>query len=208
MTDGALSWLAMVAARYFADGAAAAARRPSPRGRARLLPARTRAPTAGSRSARWSRSSGAAFCRGVGPRGPDRAPVRARRLATTHAEVEAIFAGAHARASGRRSPASTTAAWSRCSSSTRRWTPSSCARARWSSSSSSRAPSRCGCSAARSSCRARRRDAGGGPARRSASTPTRCCARRGYGDDEIAALHEPGAVAGPPGTVPQGSFLA
>jgi crotonobetainyl-CoA:carnitine CoA-transferase CaiB-like acyl-CoA transferase len=29
----------------------------------------------------------------------------------------------------------------------------------------------------------------------------------GYGDDEIAALHERGAVAGPPAPVPQGSFL-
>ena len=29
----------------------------------------------------------------------------------------------------------------------------------------------------------------------------------GYGDDEIAALHEQGAVAGPPAPVPQGSFL-
>jgi crotonobetainyl-CoA:carnitine CoA-transferase CaiB-like acyl-CoA transferase len=29
----------------------------------------------------------------------------------------------------------------------------------------------------------------------------------GYGVDEIAALHEQGAVAGPPAPVPQGSFL-
>ena len=42
--------------------------------------------------------------------------------------------------SGRRSPASTTAAWSRCSTSTRRSTPSSCGSARWSSRSTSRAP--------------------------------------------------------------------
>ena len=48
MADGALSWLAMVAARYFADGARAAPRRrSSSAGALRLLPARTAAPTAG-----------------------------------------------------------------------------------------------------------------------------------------------------------------
>ena len=38
MSDGALSWLAMVAAAHFADGAVAAPRRPAAGGRADLLP--------------------------------------------------------------------------------------------------------------------------------------------------------------------------
>ena len=36
----------------------------------------------------------------------------------------------------------------------------------------------------------------------------RCCAALGYCDEEIAALEESGAVAGPAGRTPQGSFLA
>ena len=58
MADGALSWLAMVAARYLADGrrAARAASSSSPARSSATGP--TRAPTGGSRSARWSRSSG------------------------------------------------------------------------------------------------------------------------------------------------------
>ena len=46
MTDGALSWLAMVAARMLADGAAPRARRARARRRAGLLPALRAAPTA------------------------------------------------------------------------------------------------------------------------------------------------------------------
>ena len=66
------------------------------------------------------------------PRGPDRGAVRAPGLATPHAQVREIFKARSARA-GRRSRASTTAAWSRCWSSTRRSPQSSCASARWSS---------------------------------------------------------------------------
>ena len=58
MADGALSWLAMVAARLLRRGRRAAPRRARARRLARLLPALRSAPTAGSRSARWSRSSG------------------------------------------------------------------------------------------------------------------------------------------------------
>ena len=47
MADGALSWLAMVAARYFAEGAGAAPRRAGAGRLAALLPARTAAATAG-----------------------------------------------------------------------------------------------------------------------------------------------------------------
>ena len=75
-------------------------------GRARLLPALRAAPTAGSRSARWSRSSGAAWCRGVGREdlierqfdapGSRRARARSRRSSPrrTRAEWEA-FAAEH-----------------------------------------------------------------------------------------------------------------
>ena len=58
MFDGSLSWLAMVAAEALADGPAARRGELQLAGRARLLPARTGAPTARSRSARSSRSSG------------------------------------------------------------------------------------------------------------------------------------------------------
>jgi alpha-methylacyl-CoA racemase len=51
MADGALSWLAMVAARYFAEGTV-----PRPAGSSAIAP--TSAPTAGSHWARWSPSFG------------------------------------------------------------------------------------------------------------------------------------------------------
>ena len=44
-------------------------------------------------------------------------------------------------------------------------------------------------------------------ARRSASTPTRCCAAAGYSDEEIAALKESGAVGGPGGRSRRARFL-
>ena len=95
MADGALSWLAMVAARYFADGAVAAARRARAGGRARLLPAlRVR------RRLGHARRAGAEVLGRVvprrRPRGPDRAAVRAPGLATPTREVEGIFASARA----------------------------------------------------------------------------------------------------------------
>ena len=139
-------------------------------------------------------------------RGPDRGPVRAPRLGRARAGAGDLPL-AHARASGRRSRASTTAAWSRCSSSTRRSTPSSCARARWSSRSTSPAPSsRCASSACRSSWRARPAITRACPVRRSASTPRRCCSRAGYSDAEVAELLASGAVAGP-GRVAQDTTL-
>ena len=73
-----------------------------------------------------------AWCRGVGARGPDRAPVRSRRAPMRTRRWWRSSSRAPAR-SGSSSRASTTAAWSRCWSSTRRSTPSWCAPARWSS---------------------------------------------------------------------------
>ncbi len=58
MADGALSWLAMVAGRYFCDGEVPQARRAAARRRPRLLPALRGEPTAGSPAVPWSRSSG------------------------------------------------------------------------------------------------------------------------------------------------------
>ena len=65
MTDGALSWLAMMAARVFAGGAAAAARRARARGAADLLPALRGADgwvTLGALEPKFWQ----AWCRGVG----------------------------------------------------------------------------------------------------------------------------------------------
>ena len=62
------------------------------------------------------------------------------------------------------------------------------------------------CSPRRSASRARR-VTGAGPARRSAPTPRRCCARLGYAPAEIARLLEQGVVAGPQ-DVQAGSFRA
>ena len=91
MADGALCWLAMVAARFFAEGAVAAARRARARGAARLLPAlRVR------RRLGDARRAGAEVLAGVVPRrrarGPDRAAVRRARARRPTREVEAIFA--------------------------------------------------------------------------------------------------------------------
>jgi len=128
MCDGALSWLAMVAGAYFADG---------------NVPHRGDLPLAGSLvcyrpyecSDGWV-SLGAlepkfwqAWCRGVDredliPRqfeGPAARPTAPRRRSSPLAPAS----------SGRSSPATTTAAWSRCSSSTRRWPRSWCASGRW-----------------------------------------------------------------------------
>ena len=150
MADGALSWLAMVAARYLAED---------------VVPRRGDLELAGSlvcyrpyECADGWVTLGAlepkfwqAWCRGVGREDLDRAPVRAAGHRGAPRGRGASSARARAR-SGGPSPPSTTAAWSRCSTSTRRSTPSSSARARWWSSSTSRARSgRCACSACRSS---------------------------------------------------------
>ena len=77
-----------------------------------------------------------AWCRGVGRE--DLIEQQFERPGSRRARARSRRSSRAARAtSGRRSPPSTTAAWSRCSTSTRRSTPSSCARARWSSSSTS-----------------------------------------------------------------------
>ena len=91
MADGALSWLAMVAARRLAEDVVPRARRPRARGLARLLPAlRVR------RRVGHARCAGAEVLAGVvsrrRPRGPDRAAVRAARVATRTARSRPIFA--------------------------------------------------------------------------------------------------------------------
>ena len=129
-------------------GRRAAPRRPRARRLARLLSAlRVR------RRVGHARRAGAEVLAGVVPRrrarGPHRAAVRAPGQRGAPRGRGRSSPRARAR-SGARSPPSTTAAWSRCSTSTRRWTRSSCARARWWSSSTSRARSgRCACSACR-----------------------------------------------------------
>ena len=95
MADGALSWLAMVAARYFADGVVAAPRRARARRRAGLLPAvRVR------RRLGHARRAGAEVLAGVvprrRPRGPDRAAVRARPARDAHARSRRSSSSARA----------------------------------------------------------------------------------------------------------------
>ena len=60
----------------------------------------TSAPTAGSRWARWSRSSGRRWCRGVGREDLIDEAVRAARARTPTRRSQEIFKGAHARAVG------------------------------------------------------------------------------------------------------------
>ena len=129
MFDGALSWLAMVAARVFAAG-----ERPR-RGHEQLgglapllppLPVRRRLGHAGRARAEVL----ARVVRGRRARGPRRAPVR-RRPARPPTPRWRRSSRAARGPSGRPSRPSTTAAWSRCSSSRRRSPPSSCARERW-----------------------------------------------------------------------------
>ena len=172
---------------YFADGGV-------PRRGEQLLAARcsatgpTAAPTAGSRSARWSRSSGG-WCRGVGREDLIEQAVRARRAATRTREVEAIFA------------ARTRAEWEAFAARARllpgaragarggAGVRARAARARWSSRSSSPArASRCGARHAGQARRARPGDATG--ARPGARRAHRGGAARGrlLGDEEIAAL--------------------
>ena len=147
MADGALSWLAMDAARSLLG-------EPQRRGHMELSGAfvcyRPYAcadgwVTLGALEPKFWQ----AWCAGVG-----REDLVAHQFDPPGSEAHARGRGglpARARArTGPRSPASTTAAWSRCSSSRRRWTPSWSARARWSSGSSSRARgSPCACSACR-----------------------------------------------------------
>ena len=91
MTDGALSWLAMVAARAPRRRRAAAPRPGSSSPAGCSATGRTAAPTAGSRSARWSRSSGA-----PGARASAATDLVERQFdavgSDAHRDVEAIFA--------------------------------------------------------------------------------------------------------------------
>jgi crotonobetainyl-CoA:carnitine CoA-transferase CaiB-like acyl-CoA transferase len=134
MFDGALSWLAMVAARVFAAGE-------RPRRGAELLggaivcyrpyTCRDGWVTLGALEPKFW----AAFCAGVGR--PDLVERQFERPGSaTHADVRRSSRRAPV-PSGRASRPSTTAAWSRCSSSKRRSRRSSSGRARWSSRSSS-----------------------------------------------------------------------
>ena len=65
MTDGALSWLAMVAAAFLADGRVPRRGRRDAQRRRSPATCPTSAPTAGSAAARSSRSSGRRFCAGA-----------------------------------------------------------------------------------------------------------------------------------------------
>ncbi len=147
MADGALSWLAMVAGRYFCDGE---------------VPRRGEQQLAGGllcylpyeASDGWISCGAlepkfwAAFCNGVDRPGPDRGAVRS-------AGIRCLGAGrrglplAHAAPNGRPSTTSTTAASSRCSTSTRRSIRSWSGPAGWWSRWSSRASARCASSAPR-----------------------------------------------------------
>ena len=146
MADGALSWLAMVAARYFADGAAPA-RGGLELGGALLCYRPYRCADGWVALGALEPKFWQAWCRGVG-----REDLVERQFdppgSDAHARGRGGVRAAHAGAVGRRSTPSTTAASSPCWGSTRRSTPSSCARAGWSPSSSSPARSAsCGCSA-------------------------------------------------------------
>ena len=79
MTDGALSWLAMVAAPYLCDGEVPRRGEGSAHRRLRLLPAPTRPPTAGSRCGALEPKFWRAFCEGVGRPDLIDEAVRARR---------------------------------------------------------------------------------------------------------------------------------
>ena len=129
MADGALSWLAMVAGRYFCDGEVPR------RGEQQLagglvcyLPyeAADGWVTCGALEPKFW----AAFCNGVEPSRPDREAVRRAGLRRPGARSPRSSAPAPAR-SGAPSTTSTTAASSRSSTSTRRSTRSWSGRARW-----------------------------------------------------------------------------
>ena len=117
MADGALSWLAMVAGQYFADGVCPAAASSCWPARDLLSPVRVRRRLGLARCARAQVLAG--VVPGVGARGSDREAVRAPRLRRARAGPGDLQ-GPHARGVGRSSPPSTTVAWSLCSSWTRR----------------------------------------------------------------------------------------
>ena len=139
MADGSLSWLAMVAGRYFADGAAP--QRGDPELAGALVCYRPYAcadgwVTLGALEPKFW----AAWCRGVGREDLIEQAVRTARVAAHAREVAGDLRRAHARAvAGLRLRARLLpGAGARPRRGAR--TPSSCARARWWSSSTSRAP--------------------------------------------------------------------
>jgi alpha-methylacyl-CoA racemase len=146
MTDGALSWLAMVAARYFCDG------QEPRRGLLELAgglvcyrpyPCKDGWVALGALEPKFWQ----AFCRGIG-----REDLIERQFdgPTPRRGASSSGSSRSARArSGRSSVPSTTAASSRCSSSAKRCRRSSFASARWSSRSNNRGPVRCVCLASR-----------------------------------------------------------
>ncbi len=197
MFDGALSWLAMVAARGVRHRPRAAPRG-APAGRAlRLLPPLCRAPTGTSRSARWSRSSGRRGVRAWA------APTSSRTSSTrpaseTHAAGVGDVRRAHARGVASASPSEHDCCLEPVLE-LDEVLDSELVRAREmvvGDRPARRGRRRCASSGCRSSSAAPRPTPGRAPAPSSASTPTRSSPTAGYAPDEIAALHESGAVAG------------
>ena len=205
MFDGALSWLALVAARYLVRGRGAGARHARAGGRAHLLPALCLQGRLGHARRARARSSGR------------RGAPASEREDLVEKQFEAPGLGR-----ARRGGADLHGAHAR-----------GMARVRLEPRLLPRAGARPG-RGARLGARARARDGGGGrPARYRRSSPARACrsssrARRGrrpvpgprsgehtaevlaalgYDEDEIAALEEAGAVAGPAEAGARGSFM-
>ena len=197
MFDGALSWLAMVAARDARRRADAAARP------ARCSPARSLCYRPYACSDGWV-TLGAlepkfwqAWCRGVGRE--DLIEQQFAHPAPRPRAVEAVFPRARA-PSGRRSRTEHDCCLEPVLELDEAL-DSELVRAREmvvELEQPGRGGSPSSCSACRSSSPARPATRRARPVRRSASTPTRCCAEAGYGADEIAALKESGRGRRPP----------
>ena len=185
MTDGALSWLAMVAGRYFGDGEVPRARRAAARRRlVCYLP--------------YEAADGWVTCGALEPKFWARVLRRRRRPDLIEKQFEPPGSDGLARGrrglqghapatSGRPSTTSTTAASSRSSTSTRRSTRSWSGSARWWSSSSSRSSAtvrQLGVPVKLSPHAGRRSDPPGAGARR--AHRRRCCARPATREEEIA----------------------
>ena len=190
MADGA--WLAMVAARHFAEGAV------PHRGDLELAGSvvcyrpyacRDGWVTLGALEPKFWQ----AWCRGV-----EREDLIEKQFeapgSETHAEVERIFLE-RTREDWRAFASGTTAAWSRCSTSTRRSTRSSCGPARWWSSSTSP-----GAKVKQLNTPIKMSRTPGGvhaPSPVLGEHTDEVLAAAGYSAEDIAALKESGAVAGP-----------
>ena len=205
MFDGALSWLALVAARYLCEGQVPERGTLELAGALDLLPAlRLQGRLGHARRARAEVLAGLVR-RASGARTSWRSSSR-RPGSDAHAEVERIFLER------------TREEWREFASShdcclepvldLDEALDSELVRAREMVVEVDQpgADERCACSACRSSSRAprARRPA---RARRSASTPHEVLAALGYEDGEIAALEEAGAVAGPADAGARGSFM-